>query len=320
MKGLWDAAKAAFAGAALLAAASAGAQQYPSRPVTMIVPFPAGGPTDVVARALVPLMEQQWKQNFIVEFRPGAGSILGTDYVARAKPDGYTLLLNSNGVYTAKIFIKNITYDPADLRPVVELCGANFLIMTNAQVPAKTLGELIAYAKSKGSAMNAGTVPNNASQLDLEVLKLRAGMSYTVVPYNGLADIITAALRNDVQLFLGVPQSVASLTADGKLRALASASPARNEHFPDVPTTREAGLDFQSGFSFGVWAPARTPADVVARISADMEKAVLSPDYSTRMKNLNYDVPQQPSAYPATIDRQAREYFDVARKVGIEAH
>jgi len=305
--------------AALTASFTAAAQQYPARPVTMIVPFPAGGPTDVVARALVQPMEQAWKQNFIVEFRPGAGGVVGTDVVARAKPDGYTLLLNSNGVYTTKIFMKNITYDPADLRPVVEVCGANFLIVTNPSVPAKNLGEFIGYLKSKGSAANAGTVPNNASQLDLDLFKQRVGASYTVVPYNGLADIIAAALRGDLQLFLGVPQSVEKLIQDGKLKALATAGPQRNDRFPDVPTTREAGLDFQSGFSFGVWAPAKTPADVVAKVGADMEKAVLSPEYVARMKSLSYEVPQQPRNYPAVIERQAREYFDVARQMGIEA-
>jgi tripartite-type tricarboxylate transporter receptor subunit TctC len=302
------------------AAAAAGAQQYPARPVTLIVPFPAGGPTDVVARALAPLMEQAWKQSFIVEFRPGAGGMLGTEVVARAKPDGYTLLLNSDGVYAAKIFIKNLTYDPADLRPVVDVGGASLLVVTNPSVPTKTLSELVSYVKSHSGSVNTGSIPNNTSDLDIRLLGLRTGMNFTVVPYNGLPDIISAALRNDVQFFLAVPTSVQQLLTDGKLRAIVTAGTQRNERFPDVPTARESGVDFLSVFAFGIWVPAKAPADIVARIGTDVAMAVLTPEYGARMKNLSYQVSAQPLAYPATTERKVKEYFELAKQIGIEPH
>ena len=296
----------------------ASAQSFPTKAVTLIVPFAPGGPTDAAARTLAPLMEQTWKQPFTIENRPGAGGIVGTQYVSRANPDGHTLLFNGNGVHTAKIFTKVLPYNPEDLKPVVELAGANYVIVSNTSVPAKTFKELLAYLKEKGSAVNAGSIPYTAYDLDYHVLQRKAQLQYTLVPYNSAADIVTALLRNDIQFYFAVPISVLGLIDEKKVNAIGITGPTRNSRWPQVPTIREEGLDFDAGFAFGIWAPARVPADVLAKIGADIEKAVLSPDFGARMKTLNFDVAKQPRAYPARIEREIKEYSEIAKQIGID--
>jgi tripartite-type tricarboxylate transporter receptor subunit TctC len=141
-----------------------------------------------------------------------------------------------------------------------------------------------------------------------------------VVNYNGLPDIINATLRNDIQFFLAVPASVAGQIADNKLVAIANAAPQRNEKFPNVPTARESGVDFLSGFSFGIWVPSKTPDAIVAKIAADMEKAALSPEYVARMKTLNFEVPQRPRDYPMRAQQEDRQYTEIARQIGVQPH
>lgn len=310
--------RGAVLASAMGAAAAASAQTWPTKPVTMVVPYAAGGPTDAVGRALTPLMEKAWGQPFVVDNRPGAGGVVGTDYVARSTPDGYTVLFNGNGVHTAKIFTKTLPYEPNDLRPVVELAGTDYVIVTHPSVPARNLKEFVTWLKEKGKAVNHGTIPLTAYELDSHVFNNLTGTSSTIVPYNSAAPIVTAILRNDVSFYFAIPGMMPGHIDSKALNAIAITGPRRLERFPNVPTTHEQGLDFDAGFAFGLWVPAKTPDTVVRKLRSDVEKAVLSPEFGATMKKLSYDVPAKPSDYPARIQREVKTYFETAQRIGVK--
>jgi len=304
--------------AAIGAVASASAQTFPTKAVTLVVPFAPGGPTDGVARALAPLMEQAWKQPFVVENRPGAGGVVGTEFVARANPDGYTILFNGNGVHTAKIFSKTLPYEPNDLRAIVELAGSDYIIVTHPSIPAKNLMELVTWLKEKGKSVNAGSIPLTAYDLDYHVFNRTTGTSSTIVPYNGAAPIVTAILRNDVNWYFAVPVSVVQHLESKALNPIAITGTRRLARFPNIPTTHEQGVAFDAGFAFGIWVPTKTPDAIVQKMQADMEKAVLSAQFGDLMKKFNYDVPAKPREYGARIQREVKTYFETAAQVGVK--
>jgi tripartite-type tricarboxylate transporter receptor subunit TctC len=275
------------------------AQTWPTRQVTLIIPFPPAGPTDILARAFAPALEAAWKQPFVIEFRPGAGGMLGTGEVSRAKPDGYTLVLQANGVVLAPIFQKSIPYDPADLRPVVGVASSSYLVVTNPATAAKTLGEFVALAKGRPKQVNYGTIPYTPFDLDYHVFQQRAGVELTTINYNGAAAMAEALMRGDIQMFFGTPAAVIPLVKAGKLVPIAYTSPTRGVLFPDVPTAREQGIDLVAGFTLGLWAPAKTPDDIASKIGADVD---------------------QPAhrQYPQQMQAELKGYTEVAQKIGLK--
>ena len=248
------------------------AQAWPARPVTMIVPFPAGGNADVLARALAAELSEKLGQQFIVDNRTGAGGNIGGAAVAKAAPDGYTFLFGTPGpVATNKLMYKNPPYDPEkDLTPVVLVAKSPLIVVAHPSFPAKDLKELIAYAKANPDKVNAGNPGNGTlGHITSELLQQHTGTKMTHVPYRGTAPLTTDLLGGQINVGLDFMSTYIPLVKDGKLRPLAVTSSERVADLPDVMTVREAGFaGFEASAWYAVVAPTGTPAEAIGKINA----------------------------------------------------
>jgi len=273
----------AFAFAALASIAMpAQAQTYPTKPIRLVVPFPAGGTTDILARAVAQKLSETLGQQVIVDNRPGAGGNIGSELVARSAPDGYTLLMGTVGTHAINVSLyPKLPYDPVkDFTPIVLVAGVPNVLVVNPSLPARSVAELIAYAKANPGKLNFASSGSGTSiHLSGELFKVLTGVQMTHVPYKGSAPALTDLVGGQVQLmFDNLPSSLAFIKA-GKLRALAVTSKTRAAALPDVPTMVEAGVpDFEASSWFGILAPAGTPRDIVVRINAEVAKWLATPD------------------------------------------
>ncbi len=264
----------AIFGFLLSALVQAGAQDYPTRLVRIVVPYPAGGGVDAMARALGDNLSQIWKQPVIIENKPGASTMIGGEAVARAAPDGYTLLLTSDSSITSNPFLfPKATFDPIkDLVPITQLIELNQLVVVHPSVTANSLKELVALSKDKKGTLNYGSYGiGSQPHLLFEMLRAQAGAEIMQIPYRGIAPAITATIAGDVQMTLGGLSVTAGHIAAGKLKPLAISRRTRAPELPEVPTLREAGfpeIDPQSWF--GLFAPAGTPKPVLDKIYKDV--------------------------------------------------
>jgi len=266
-----------LAAAALgLAALSASAQTYPARPVRVIIPFPPGGTLDTVGRALAQKLAEQTGQPFVVENKPGGNGVIGADQVAKAPADGYTLLFNASTFVTAPMTMKSVPYSVTrDFTPIALVAKAPLSVAINKNLPVTDLKSLQAYAKANPSKMTfaVGSI-GSAGHLATELLKRSAGIDYLVVPYKGTApafqDLIGGQIAGFIDPILGSLQYHRS----GMLRVVAVTSDKRTPNLPEVPTVAETvpGYEFYSWY--GLWAPAKTPADIVQRLNAETNKAI----------------------------------------------
>ena len=278
-----------FAAAALLMATAvplaAHAQQatnsYPDRPIKLIVPFAAGGPTDLVARIMANAMEKDLKQVIIVENKPGGGSNIGTEIVARAKPDGYTLLLGTIANTTNMSIYNNLNYDTErDFVHITQFMSSPSVLVVNPSLPIKNLKELIAYAKANpGKLSYATSGAGGSTHFAAEMLRLRTGIDILHVPYKGAAPALNDVLGGNVSMgFMTTAGALPSIAA-GRLRPIAVAGLTRLPQLPDVPTMAEAGIpDFEVSSWNGLFAPAGTPPAIIAKLSAAAQKALALPD------------------------------------------
>ena len=279
----------AVALAVALASGSAMAQIWPSKPISLIVPFPAGGTTDVLARALADKLTQSLGQTVIVESKPGAGATLGADYVAKAKPDGYTLLVGAVHHTIASSVYKNLPYDfQKDLAPITTIALVPNVLVVNASTPARNVAELVSMLKARPGAYNYGSNGNGTAQhLIGTQFENLTGTDMTHIPYKGSGPLATDLLGGQVAMSFDTVTPVLQHIKSGKLRALAVTTAKRSSALPDVPTLDEAGLKgFNIGTWFGVLAPAATPKDILARLNADMVKAIQSPEFRKRMDEI----------------------------------
>jgi tripartite-type tricarboxylate transporter receptor subunit TctC len=273
----------AFALAALGSIAMpAHAQTYPTKPIRLVVPFPAGGTTDILARAVAQKLSETLGQQVIVDNRPGAGGNIGSELVARAAPDGYTLLMGTVGTHAINVSLyPKLPYDPVkDFTPIVLVAGVPNVLVVNPSLPAQSVAELIAYAKANPGKLNFASSGSGTSiHLSGELFKVLTGVQITHVPYKGSAPALTDLMGGQVQLmFDNLPSSLAFIKA-GRLRALAVTSKTRAAALPDVPTMVEAGVpDFEASSWFGMLAPAGTPRDIVVRINAEVAKWLATPE------------------------------------------
>ncbi len=275
-------------GATALAFAQHPSAGWPTRPISLVVPFPAGGTTDVLARALADRLSQSLGQPVVVESRPGAGATLGADYVAKAKPDGYTLLMGAVHHTIATSVYKKLPYDfQKDLAPITVVAMVpNVLVVNAAQTPAKNVAELVALAKAAPEKLAYGSNGNGTAQhLIGTQFQASTGTMLLHVPYKGSGPLTTDLLGGQVAMSFDTITPVLQHIKSGKLRALAVTTARRSSVLPDVPTLEEAGLKgFDIGTWFGVLAPAATPKDVLARLNAEMVKIIRSPDFAQRMQ------------------------------------
>jgi tripartite-type tricarboxylate transporter receptor subunit TctC len=268
-----------FAAFALLAAAPAFAQSYPDRPVRIIVPTPAGGPVDVMARLVAASLPASLGQNVIVENKPGAGNTLGSRIAAEAAPDGYTLMVSAaSGLIMSPMIYPTAGYNAASFAPIGLIAETPQLLVVNPALPVKSVAELVAYAKANPGKLNystggVGTLPH----LSAELFKQISGTNIVHVPYKGGGPALTAVVAGETQMTFDTVATSLPLARDGKLRVLAVVGPKRVTELPDVPTMREAGFPT---ISTGAWtallAPKGTPAPIIAKLNAALNKALQS--------------------------------------------
>ncbi|RZL90535.1 MAG: tripartite tricarboxylate transporter substrate binding protein [Variovorax sp.] len=271
------------------AASLAAAQAWPTKAVTLVVPFPPGGSSDVLARALTAPLSQALGQPVIVESKPGAGATLGADYVAKAKPDGYTLLMGAVHHTIATSVYRKLPYDfEKSFAPVSTVALVPNVLVVNAKSAATDVKGLIALAKSSPAKLSYGSNGNGTVQhLIGTQFSALAGVDLLHVPYKGSAPLTTDLLGGQVDMSFDTLTPVVQHIKGGKLRALAVTTAKRSGTLPEVPTLAEAGLkDFNQGTWFGVLAPVGTPAEVVARLNAEMVRIIRSPDFGKRMEEI----------------------------------
>ena len=266
-------------------ATSAFAQSYPSKPAKVIVPYPPGGPTDIVARVVSQKLSDQMGQQFIVENRPGAGGNIGAEAVAKSAGDGYTLLVATTAHAINPSLFKTLGYNlTKDFAPVSQLTGGPLVIVANPSVPAKNVQELIALAKAKPGTLNYASSGNGQStHLSAELFGTMAGIKMNHIPYKGSAPALTDVMGGQASLMFDTMLSAMPHVKNGKLKAIAVTSAARSPAAPDVPTVAESGLPGYEAIAWnGLLVPASTPVDVVAKLNAELKKALDAPDVKDR--------------------------------------
>jgi tripartite-type tricarboxylate transporter receptor subunit TctC len=275
-----------LASALALAATGAAAQAWPTKPVTLVVPFPPGGTTDVLARALGERLGQALGQNIVIESKPGAGATLGADFVAKSRPDGYTLLMGAVHHTIATSVYKKLPYDyQRDFAPVSTVALVPNVLVVNAANPAKTLPELVAQAKAAPDKTSFGSNGNGTAQhLIGAQFQGLTGTTIAHIPYKGSGPLATDLIGGQITMSFDTVTPVLPHIQAGKLRAIAVTTAQRSSALPDTPTLQELGLQgFDIGTWFGVLAPAATPKDIVARLNTEMVKIIQSPEFRKRM-------------------------------------
>jgi tripartite-type tricarboxylate transporter receptor subunit TctC len=295
---------AGWLAAALLAAAPAAAQDFPQRPVRLVAPFAPAGAVDLLARILSERLSAQYGQTVVVENKPGASGHLGAQLVAKAPPDGYTLLVGTIGIHAAYASYKKLGYDPAtELQPVALLGDSPNLVVVPVNSPYRTLGDLLADAKANPGKVNYATAGAGSSvHMVTALFELMAGVRMTHVPYKGSGPALVDLLGGQVMvMFDNMSSSLVHVQA-GKLRALAVTGASRDKRLPNVPTVAEAGVPGYSGTSwFTLAAPRGTPPALVDRLNKDVQRAMASPEAVAQLDKLGItftpDTPEQAAAY-----------------------
>jgi tripartite-type tricarboxylate transporter receptor subunit TctC len=267
--------------AAALAALPAWAQTYPSKPVKIIVPFAAGGPADIYGRVLAQHLQEALGQSFIVEDRPGGGSVIGTDAVAKSPPDGYTLLMMSNTHTTNESLLPNKPYQlMRDFVPITPVNYSDLVMVIHPSVPANDLKEFLALAKAKPKGLNyASSGPGTPYHMAGELFKAMAGVDIVHVPYKGSSGARTDILGGQVQMMFDAITTMAPNVRSGKVKALGTSGKTRSTVLPEVPTVAEAGVPgYEATIWLGLMAPAGTPKPIVDRLNAEVGKIVNRPD------------------------------------------
>jgi tripartite-type tricarboxylate transporter receptor subunit TctC len=278
------------AGAAALPAASriARAQAYPSRPVRIVVPFAAGGSTDIIARLIGQWLSERLGQQFVIENRPGAGSNIGTEVVVNAPPDGYTLLLvGASSAINATLYEKLSFNFLRDIAPVSGIISIPFIMAVNPSFPAKTVSEFIAYARANPGKVNMASGGNGtAGHLSGELFKMMAGINMVHVPYRGEGPALTDMLGGQVQAMFGtMPASIEYVRA-GKLRPLAVTSARRSELLPDLPTVGDFVPGYETSAWQGIGAPKNTPAEIINKFNKEINAGLADPKIKTRVADM----------------------------------
>lgn len=300
------------------------AQQYPSKPIRMIVPFAPGGPNDVIGRIVGHKLTEAWGQTVVIENRGGAGGTIGVDAGAKSPPDGYTLIMGgSSNLAVAPSLYAKLPYDPLhDLVAVSNVAFVPYVVAVNPRVPARTMKELIAIAKAKPGNLDYGSSGTGSmSSLAAELINSAGGAKIVHVPYKGTAPAVAAMVTGEIDMMVADLAAVAGHAKAGKLRLLATAGSRRTKAAPELPTVSEAGL---KGYAvdawFGVVAPGKTPSDLVAKLSAAVSAAVKSADVRGRFEQLGYDPIGDSSAeFAATIKSDIEKFAKVIKAAGIRA-
>jgi tripartite-type tricarboxylate transporter receptor subunit TctC len=313
----------AAAGVALLcAAATAAAQAWPQRPVRIIVNVSAGGGVDSLARIAGQHYSMVWGHPFVVDNRTGAGGSIGVELVAKATPDGYTLLVSSSTVITTAA-LRPQNYDPVrDLQPVTKLTSNPYIVTVTPALPVANVKELIALAKSRpGGISFASAGIGSIVHMGAELLSVMAGVPMTHVPYKGVADAYPAVASGQVDWIIGSPISALPLIKAGRMRGIAVTSAVRSKALPELPTVAESGLPGYVVVAwFGMFAPAHTPREIVAKLNAEARRALQSPEVARRMEIEGTDIISNSAQdFTAEVQAEYAKWRELVRKTGMKS-
>jgi tripartite-type tricarboxylate transporter receptor subunit TctC len=309
------------AGAAVLPAVSrlAWAQSYPTRPVRIIVGFPAGGPTDIVARLMAQWLSERLGQQFVIENRPGAASNIGTEAALKAPPDGYTLLQVTSTNAVNVTFYENLSFNFAsDIAPVAGIIRVPFVMELNPSVPANTVPEFIAYAKANPGKINMASGGTGTSiHVTGELFKMMAGVNLVHVPYHGSAPALTDMISGQVQVMFDVLTSSLQHIRSGALRALAVTTATRSEALPDLPTVGDFLPGYEASAWYGVAAPKNTPSEIVAELNMEINAGLADSKLRARLADLGGTViPGSPADFGKLIAEEIEKWGKVVRFSG----
>ncbi len=306
----------------LAGAGTSFAQDYPARPVRLVVPLPPGGSPDLMARTIANGLSGVWPHQIVVDNRPGAHHNLAADIVAKSAPDGYTWLLTTDNILTVNPHVDKVPFDPfKDFTPVTQIARILFLLVVHPSVPAKSTQELVALAKAKPGALNYGSSGNGSPQhLGTAMLQHYAGIQMHHIPYKGAAPAINDLLPGRIQVWIGAANSLLPHTKEGKLRLLAAASSQRSPLLPDTQTIAEAGFP---GYALDIWLgvtmPARVPQPVVNKVSADIVKVLGAPDVKARLSPLGVEVvTSSPQALTKLVRDDYARWGKIIKAAGIK--
>lgn len=306
----------------VLAGAGANAQSYPDKPIRLIVPFTPGGVTDNIGRVLAERMGRELGQSIIIDNRAGANGRIGTDAVAKAAPDGYTLLLGGIGALTIHPHMLKVPYDPVnDFVPISLVATNDVVIVVNPKVPVKTPAELVAYAKANGAKMQYGSSGIGApTHLAAELFKTRVGSTMVHVPYKGDSAAVMDVVAGNVDLSFSTVSATLSLIQAGKLRAIAMTGLQRSQSLPDVPTLDETVLKgFNADTWVGLFAPAHTPEPIITRLYQATKQALADPEVRRKLiAGGNNIVGNDTAQFRAFLDAESQKWGDVIRTGNIK--
>lgn len=294
---------------------------FPNRPVKLVVPFAPGGPTDTVARLVAERLQALWGQPVVTDYKPGAGTMVGTDFVAKAAPDGYTLGMAITAHMINPALQPKLPYDTKkDLAGVAQVAQAHFGLFAHPSLPVSTVAELIAYAKQNPGKLSYATPGiGTGTHLAGEMLNHMAGLDMVHVPYKGSAPAQQDVIAGRVPLLFDVLFSAMPFVKDGRLKVIALSSPARAVATPEIPLIAEQVPGFSALSFIGIIAPAGTPRELVKKISADIGRAVRSPELTDRMATLGMEpVGSTPEAYDAVIATEIDKWSRVVKTAGIK--
>jgi tripartite-type tricarboxylate transporter receptor subunit TctC len=301
-------------------ACAAHADTWPAKPIRVIVAAPGGSSLDVIARTVGDKLKDRLAQPIIVENVPGASGTIATGQVARAAPDGYTILVSFNGPLAFTQFLTKLPYDPQkDLAPVILASSQPNILAVNANLPVKNVGDLIAYAKAHPGRLNYASVGNgSSSHLTAELFKSMAGIDMLHVPYNGAPPAALSLAAGDTQMLFTIATVVMPQVKSGKVKALAVTGATRFSLLPDIPTVAEPGLPkFESLAWNGVLVPAGTPADIVNRLNQEIDTVLKMPDVKARLNNAGLEpAGGSPEKFRALMIAEAKKWSEIIRKTG----
>ena len=303
----------------VLLALPASADTYPSRVVRIIVPFGAGGPADVYARILAKYLSDETKQSFVVEDRPGAGSLIGTDAVAKSAPDGYTLLLMSNTHTTNESLLSNKPYElMRDFLPVATINYSDLLMVVHPSVPAKTVAEFIALAKKDPGKLNyASSGPGTPYHMAGELFKAMSHTDIVHVPHKASGDARNSVMAGNVQMMFDAVTTMSALAKAGKVRALATTGSKRSELTPDLPTVAETVPGYEATIWLGVMAPKGTPKEVITFLNTSINKVINLPDVKAAwLKQGAIPLVKTPEEFDAYLRKDIAKWAEVVKVSG----
>jgi len=298
------------------------AQGYPAKPIRLVVGFTPGGGVDINARLLAPKLTEYLGQNVIVENRPGAGTNIANEFVARSAPDGYMLLVNTAAVAINLSLYKKVGYEAKDFTPISVFSQSPNILTVHPSLPVKNVKDLVALAKGKPGALNFSSAGSGTTQhLTGELFKLRTGTSIVHIPYKGSAPSLTALLGGEVEMtFANIP-AISSHVKGKRLRALANAGTRRSDQMPDVPTLRESGVNrVEVVVWYGVFAPAATPRDVINTLAGAIGKAARAPDTRQRLIDQGAEpVGNSPDEFSKLLREELTRWAEVVKVSGAKA-